>query len=242
MPTPTCSKCNRVIPSDDINVANDVAYCRPCNLAFKLSELTRNAELDANLKLNNPPPGAWYFQDGMSTIVGATNRSWGAVLGILVFGLFWNSIVSIFVLLAISSTMQLLHLPIPHWFPAPKMDGSPMGSGGTIFLWLFLTPFIVIGLSMIGTFFFLLVGKTEVRIHNDQGTVFTGVGSVGLRRRFNPKAIKETRILNDEYNNGQPKVRIVLETREGKLIKFGTMLREDRKKFVAGAVRHAVAG
>jgi hypothetical protein len=30
---PTCSKCGSTIPSEDVNVANDVAYCRACNVS-----------------------------------------------------------------------------------------------------------------------------------------------------------------------------------------------------------------
>src|ERR1035438_2096743 len=34
MVIPTCSRCGKVIPSEDVNVANDVAYCRACNLSL----------------------------------------------------------------------------------------------------------------------------------------------------------------------------------------------------------------
>jgi 5-methylcytosine-specific restriction endonuclease McrA len=34
MVTPTCRKCKQAIPGEDVNVANDVAYCRACNLKF----------------------------------------------------------------------------------------------------------------------------------------------------------------------------------------------------------------
>lgn len=46
MVTPTCSKCGKAIPSEDVNVANDIAYCRACNLSHKLSALTEGTELD----------------------------------------------------------------------------------------------------------------------------------------------------------------------------------------------------
>jgi hypothetical protein len=34
MVTPTCPKCKQAIPSEDVNVAKDVAYCRACNPKF----------------------------------------------------------------------------------------------------------------------------------------------------------------------------------------------------------------
>ncbi len=240
MLTPTCSKCHRVIPGDDINVANDVAYCRQCNLAYKLSELA-HTELDLNLNLNNPPAGAWYLQDGTKTVAGATNRSWGMALGMLAAGLFWNGIVSVFVLANIAGTLHNMHISLPAWFPAPKMDGG-MSVGMTIFLWIFLTPFMAIGLIIISTFFSAVAGKTEVQIQNDQGTVFIGIGPIGIRRRFNPGAIKEISVRSDQNSKGQQSTFIVLETREGRLIKFGTLLREDRRNFLAAVIRRTIGG
>lgn len=35
MMIPTCSRCGKVISSEDINVANDVAYYRACNLSHR---------------------------------------------------------------------------------------------------------------------------------------------------------------------------------------------------------------
>jgi len=244
MITPTCSKCRTAIPSEDVNVANDVAYCRACNISYQLSSLTVGAELDAGVDLRNPPAGAWYRSDGSGTLVGATHRSVGGALGALAFALFWNGIVSVFVTFAIAGTLRNLHLTLPSWFPAPNMNGSPMGVGMTLFLWLFLTPFIVIGLVMIGAFLSSLGGRTEVRIHNAEGVVFSGIGPLGFRKRFDARAVKEVRIEDKSWrdNDGgrQRKTNIVIETREGKLIRLGSMLREDRRKFLASALRKAL--
>ena len=161
MPTPTCSKCKHVIPAEDVNVANDVAYCRQCNIAYALSKLTHGAELNESIDLNNPPAGTWFVRNGMDTVIGGTNRSLGTATGLLAIGLFWNGIVSIFISLALSATLHNLHISLPAWLPIPKMNGGNMNGGMTIFLWLFLTPFIVIGLSMIGAFLSAIAGKTR---------------------------------------------------------------------------------
>src|SRR4051794_38451418 len=115
MITPTCSKCKTVIPADDINVANDVAYCRPCNVSFKLSELTHGSDLTADLDVHRPPQGTWYRSDGAGKVIGATHRSIGTALGSLAVALFWNGIVSVFLTFAISSTLHLMHVPVPNW-------------------------------------------------------------------------------------------------------------------------------
>jgi len=162
-------------------------------------------------------------------------------LGMLAAGLFWNGIVSVFVLANIAGTLHNMHISLPAWFPAPKMDGG-MSVGMTIFLWIFLTPFMAIGLTIIGTFLSAVAGKTEVQIQNDQGTVFTGIGPIGIRRRFNPGDIKEISVRNDQNNKGQQTTFIVMETREGRLIKFGTLLREDRRIFLAAVIRRTIGG
>ena len=75
MTTPTCSKCRRVIPSNDFNVVQNVAYCRDCNASYRLSDLTFGNEVSANIDLNHPPKGSWFVNDGSSTIIGAINRN-----------------------------------------------------------------------------------------------------------------------------------------------------------------------
>ena len=246
MMIPTCFRCGKVIPSEDINVANDVAYCRACNLSHQLSALTQGTEVDGDVDLNNPPAGAWYISDGMGPVIGATHRSLGAALGALAISLFWNGIVSVFVLVALAGTLRNLDITLPHWFPAPNMNGAPMGVGMTIFLWIFLTPFIVIGWVMIGAFLSSLGGRTEVRVNNAEGVVFTGIGTLGYRRRFDASVVKDVRLDDRQWRNSngnlQQKTCIVIETREGKQVKLGSMLTPERRKFVAGAVRKVLWG
>jgi hypothetical protein len=244
MITPRCSKCKTVIPSDDVNVANDLAFCRACDLSFKLSELTYGSELTADLDVHHPPQGAWYHSDGAGTVIGASHRSVGAALGTLAIALFWNGIVSVFVLIVTASTLRHFGMSLPEWFPAPKMNGGDMGVGMTIFMWIFLTPFIAVGMALALAFLSALGGRTEVQINNAQSMVFVGIGALGYRRRFDASSVKDVRIddkvWRDSDGDRQRKTNIVIETREGKLIKFGSMLREDRRKFMAGAVRNAV--
>ena len=182
--TPTCSQCKRVIPDADVIVATDVAFCRACNIAHKLSSLVHGVTLD-EVDLGRPPEGTWRRGSGIGVAIGATHRSVGMAFATLAFALFWNGIVSVFVLLALSSTLQHLNVPTPDWFPAPKMNGGAIGVGMTIFLWIFLTPFIAVGLAMAAAFVSALGGRTEIQIRQSEGLVFTGIGSIGWRRRFN---------------------------------------------------------
>ncbi len=236
---PKCPRCGKIIPVEDINVAKDVALCRSCNLVSALSSLVSAYALEPDVDLHQPPPGCWHRSTGFGTVVGATHRSLGTALSLLAVALFWNGIVSIFVLVAISSTLHLLHVPVPDWFPAPKMNGETMSVGMTIFIWIFLTPFITIGMIMIAGFISAAGGHTEVRVERGEVAVATGIGPIAWNRRFMAADLKGIRI-EERPSRGsdgdiRPKFQIVAELQSGRLIKFGTALREGRLRFLAAA-------
>jgi hypothetical protein len=238
--TPTCPRCKGVIPSEDVNVASDIAFCRHCNLSHRLSDLTSGSTVDENVDASRPPAGTWFQRDGRGTTIGATHRSIGQAFGLLLFTLFWNGIVSMFVLLNVASTLHLIGISIPHWFPAPRMNGSAMGIGMTLFLWLFLTPFIAIGLAMFAAFLSSLAGRTELQIQGGQCILFSGIGSLGRRKRFSTSEIKDVRIEDkrwrDSDGDSRRNTQIVIET-NAKPIKFGSMLTNERRQFVAGCAK-----
>ncbi len=240
MTTPTCTKCRRLIPPEEINVANDVAYCRSCNISYQLSELTFDNGIDSAVDVNRPPGGCWFVNDGGGTVIGATHRSLVTAAGLLFFALFWNGIVSIFVALATAGTLRVLGWPHPAWFPAPKMNGEEMGVGMVLFLWLFLTPFITVGMFVAGSCLSALFGRTEVRVNGTQGTVFTGVGSLGWRRRFDAAQVKNVTLQQKRNSEGSDSFVLLLEMRAGKQVKLGSLLSGERRNFMLVALRQTL--
>jgi hypothetical protein len=194
-------------------------------------------DVSSNVDLQRPPAGAWYQSDGGGTVIGATNRSLTAAFFMVIFALGWNSIVSMFVVFAIAGTLHVLHIPAPDWFPAPKMNGGDMGTGSVLFMWLFLTPFIAIGLMVLSIALSSLFGRTEVKIESTRGTLFTGVGPVGWKRQFDTSQVKDVKIYESYTKNGNPSFSILLETREGKQFKLGSLLSNERRQFMLGAMR-----
>jgi hypothetical protein len=237
MVTPACSKCGQEIAGDNINVASDVAYCRDCNVSYSLSELTRDEVANAVFDLQHPPKGAWFAIDRDATVIGATNRNPANAAGFLFFALFWNGILSIFLLFAVAASLRHLGISLPGWFPAPEMDGQDMTVGMTIFLWVFLMPFILVGLFVAGAALSSLFGRTEVGIAEAGATVFTGIGTLGWRRRFDPAQVKGIRTHRKHNSEGNDTLTILVETREGKQIKFGSLLSNERRQFVLAALR-----
>jgi hypothetical protein len=199
------------------------------------------APVTTGVNFDRPPAGVTCDLASGHLSVSATHRSLGMAAGTLAFALFWNGIVSIFVLIAIAGTLNNFGVTLPSWFPAPDMNGSPMSTGMTLFLWIFLTPFIVIGVSMMGAFFLSVGGRTEVQADPTGGTVFTGMGPLGYRRRFIPSHVSDVRIEDKQWRDSdgdrQQKTNIIIETKEGKLIRFGSMLSSERRRFLAAVLR-----
>jgi hypothetical protein len=243
--TPVCPKCGKNIPRENINVARDTAYCRECNLICALSDLTEHEDKSIKegiFSLNEPIKGAWFRRDMFGVSMGASCRSLSTVAGVLFFALFWNGLVSIFVVDNIAQTLRCAGIPIPEWFP--NMPSSKEGLGMVLFLWLFLTPFIVVGMGMLGAAGTALFGKYEITLSADRdiGKIFVGVGRIGWTRKFVPSQINVVHIVDE----GRPGARgwrqekIFLWTKTGETIKFGTILTAKRRAFLLYALERSL--
>lgn len=245
----TCAECQREVPADDVNVAADTAYCRGCGTLTKLSELVGassggglinepNDEL-GQIDTSDIPRGCSSRNDGRRHIVQVKR---GAGLGTIAttfgFMAFWNGITSVFVVIAFVSTMGHLGVELPVWFPTPEMDDGPMSPGMTAFLWLFLTPFILIGTCMFGAFIYALLGKIAVTVEGGDGSVFTGVGPVGWRRRFKLEDVTGVTLGKTSWQkNGQSQPTLEIATRGGGQIRFGSTLTAQRRAWMGAELR-----
>jgi len=237
---PVCPSCGRGIPGQDINVASDIAFCRKCNLTHSLSALASGTVVDPEVDLSQPPAGSWFRRDGDGLVTGATHRSLGQALGLLFFSLFWNGIVSVFVMLAAASTLHRLGVSLPAGFPSTFARSNTLPLGMLVFLWLFLTPFIAVGILVASSFLSCLAGRTEVRLQGGQGVIFSGVGRIGIRRRFAASDVRDVgvqdRCWQDSQGRSRHAVSIVMDTTT-KPLKFGSMLSEARRRFLAGVLK-----
>ncbi len=243
MPDVLCPRCSRVIPVDDLNIAEGVGLCRGCNGLWRLAELAQDPEdgqSDRAVESGGIPSGCRLEDDGRETMVRATCRGpMGCFF--LAFSLFWNSITSVFVAVAAGSLYQHVIGPLPSWFPTfagSKKGGlsAGMSLGMTIGLCVFLIPFVAVG---IGTFLAAamgLLGRVEVRLREGRGTVFTGIGPLGLRRGFDATLVREVRVrLSKSETNGKPDRSIVIEA--DNRVELGGMLTEPRRRWMAGVLR-----
>jgi len=249
MQTPTCPKCGNAIDAADINVGSDVAFCRNCDYSASLSGLTRGLEHDPNVDLGSPPAGAWYRDNGTEKVVGASGRSMKNALGMLFISVIWIAVVSLFVMFVLAATYRNLGKPMPGWMP-----GFAAGTGGDISgwmnvcMWLFLSPFILIGLALPFSVLMSLAGHTEVRITDTRGTVFRGIGFFGRKSYFNPADVRGVRIaerrlqgsMRHRHDRDTYSKSIAIEVENADPISFGDFLPERRMNFVVSALNAAL--
>ena len=172
-----CPMCGGSIPVDAINVQEGVALCPTCGKLSRLSDVANEGRSLAEL-LDHPPAGCRVDDQGEVIVVNATLRSLGRSLGFFGMALFWNGIVSIFVLVAFAGLYNHLVGPLPTRFPAPDFENGPMPLGMALFFCVFLIPFVVVGLLLLGGALVCAFGRIEVRIGLHEGAVFTGVGGL----------------------------------------------------------------
>lgn len=162
-----CPKCHKPIPPEDVNVGADVAFCRACETPTAISSLVSQVAGSAAFgampapvvaDLASPPPGAWYRDDGTTVRVGATLRSGGAWF-FLIFGSVWLFITTVVI------------------------GGALLSSGpGNSFPFLFMIPFLLVGLGTETFGVVLLVGAAEVTLRGGEGLVRVGAGPLSWTR------------------------------------------------------------
>ena len=189
----TCGDCGAAIGGEDVNVAADTAYCRACGALSRPSRMLADAEAGVDTALDDVPSGC-VVEEGFGygrTVRASARRVAGAARAILI-ALFWNGIMSVAVCVAIAGTLQFAGVAVPAWFPAPDETGVGVNTsiGSVVFLWLFLTPFILGGIVTALAALVSLFGHVSVRIGPDGGRVFTGVGPLGWARRFDPAEVE----------------------------------------------------
>jgi hypothetical protein len=206
---PTCPKCGAAIESNAVNASTDIAHCRACNTIHKLSEVVGQPELEAAL-LVGVPKGAYERETLDGWVVGSTVRSGFLSAFLLIFAIGWNAS---FVASIVWAIVQ-----------------GRLGSA------LFLVMPLVMGLLVGIVALFANVGAQEVRMASGVGEVFTGIGSIGWKRTFDPATVRGVRLTKSSTTvNDRVVDQIEIETDPG--IGFGVLLTDPRKRWVGARVR-----
>ncbi|TWT67604.1 hypothetical protein Pla123a_41600 [Posidoniimonas polymericola] len=219
-----CPNCGESLPRDAINVAEGVALCDACGRLSRLSDVAARRR-PVQAVLDDPPAGCRVERWGHEIRVRASLRSLKGAVGAAAITLFWNGIVSVFVLLAASGLYRHFIGPPPAWFPGPEEGLKSFGE--TLFLCVFLIPFVAIGATMIAVLLLTIAGRVEVAIAGVGSSVATGIGWLSYRRRFD--ADQTTSVALDKSSlKSEDQSTPVIKINANGVIKFGMLLPEER--------------
>lgn len=244
-----CPSCQIKIPRDAINIQKDIAQCQNCGNVFSISahvspqkddfssskSSSKNYDYDiarqsmykeadlynksiqqqfdgknlSNFDINNPPKGAYinHLPDGVQ--IGATTRSWFAFF-IVPFMIVWSG-----------GSLGGIY-------------GSQILSGEfDIFMSLFGIPFLIGSIIFWGIALMSIMGKVEVTLDSNGGHIFTGVGKIGLNKRFLWSEINSVReeISTSRGRNGSSTNHYI--SLEGqRQVRFGSHLSSERRYYM----------
>ncbi len=147
-----CRSCDAVIPAEDVNLDKVLAKCRQCNAVFDFSAQVKMAPSAAKAKRDRGEvamPASFTVEVSGQAL--QVTRKWARAPAIffLIFSGFWNTIVSVFVIGAASGAMK---------------DESGAAAGA--FIWVFLTPFIAIGIATGYAAIALLLNITVIAVRD----------------------------------------------------------------------------
>jgi len=209
-----CPKCEKILETREINVEKDFALCSVCNETFSISnDLFLHELVAGEINLDKIPKGVWVqeFNDGFE--IGATTRSYVAFF-LVPFMILWSggSVGSIYGTQILSGKFSLFE----------SLFGIP-----------FLLGTIVVG----GITLMMLFGKITVTVKNDEGEVFTGIGSLGIIKKFIWSEVKNiTQSINLNYNNRNNQQRLIILEGKNKIM-FGSFLSNENRVFMIKALR-----
>ena len=171
--------------------------------------------------LHDPPKGAWVRQEMNKLVVGATTRS-AAAFFLVPFMLVWSG------------------------FSLGGIYGTQIMSGEfDPFISLFGIPFLAGSIFFWGITILTIWGKVELTFSRYGGEIFTGVGKIGRRQKFDWDDISTVQEVTQARNRSGRKGRagamqksIVMEGK--RRLSFGMWLQESRQYYLYRATQFIV--
>ena len=215
-PARACPHCGVTVALDDVDVPRDTAHCRACGETSSLALLCDIAGLAA-VDLTQPPRRVRVRTDPRGSARIECRRVLPAV-----------RIVAPFTLLAGGGALWLIY------------DRSCAGGVFDIARFLLVIPFTIIAVVLLCITVYTLFGRWVITLAPGRGTVFTGVGPLGWRRRFEYDRHSHVSVQpTDDKVNDEPLTGVVVHAGTKRLA-FGTLLSDEAKRFVAAVVRDSI--
>ncbi len=240
----TCPKCAAIIPTQDINIATDVAVCRACDTMHKAGELVHDDVIDAThvdaaeTLRGPPPPGVTWRDDGQTLRLKTSVACKPIGLFLLAFGAFWG----LFSLLTMADLVgELINGP-----PKPVIlpdDASEfertshemetmMRSSTALGDWVMGIILTLVSSAFLYGAAIALLARITIRVRPDQGTIAKGLFPFIIRRQFDPARVTAVIEQADSGTkvNGRTPTKIVIKAAED--VAFGGFMTEPRRKWI----------
>jgi hypothetical protein len=205
--------CGAGIALADVNVSTDIALCRSCGKTMPFSDIAPIPGA-ADVDLNNPPKGVRIEDSpirGRSIIFRKTPL---VVFFLIPFTAVWSG----------GSMTGIYGRQIAKGEFDPGMS-------------LFGLPFLIGTIVLVSVILFMLLGRWRFSCNRGLLEVATEVGPIGWTRRLACDKSARVSIKASAWRkNNVPQNQIHVEC-QGNSLKFGAMIPEDRKAFIAEAIR-----
>jgi hypothetical protein len=229
-----CPKCNREIQPNDVNVAAALAYCPACAEGFSLGALVANS---GPPRLAPPAaPVSTLRRDGdVLSLLLPPGGLRGAGCFLLFFSLFWNAI-----------TWTMLSIFILNVFHPGTVKVKNGGNLPGVFSFLFMIPFVLIGLLTFVLAIFNIFGRCSLVMDRVRGIYRQEVFGFKWDKKFDLTEISAVEMVVAYTQNHVPVYSVGL-IRDGPTptgqakpwrsrISFGSSLPEPERRWLCGEI------
>lgn len=210
-----CAHCGQPINLADTNVATDIALCRACGRTMPFSSLTGIREISA-VDLASPPKGVRVERSLIDGLDVTYHKIPFTVFLLIPFTALWSG----FSLWAIYGSQ----------ISKGKFDWTASVAG---------LPFLIGTLILLSVISFMLLGHWRITLGRELCRIFLGIGLIGWTRQItlDPQTTVRLQPGSTRINN-VPQRDVVITTGE-KQLKFGAMLPEPVRIFLAAVIERA---
>ena len=207
-----------------------IALMSMTSLAYAdLSELMDFLSIKNTFDVNNPPKGVRVQRKNGSIFLEAKNYEFLSIFTFSIFGIVWNLVVILLIIMVRYSMMRNLHILVPNWYPYRNLEDTPLTTEVIIYLWIFIIPASLIGMYLIYVIYKKIFLKTEIEL-NDLD--FKHQSNIGLTSKFSSFKLNEIKNLKLESINESGIREIKIVFKNGDFYKFGSNLKENTKEYI----------
>ena len=206
-----CPLCFAEFPAADVNVAADVAYCKHCREASKVSELINEGN-ESSFDLSNVPAGVAFSETHDGWELASTTRNWAAWF-IVPFTVVWSGLTL--------TGIYYIQIAEGRFDPGRSLFGLPFLIG-TIFL--------------VGMCLMMMLGQVRISVSDGQGSIFRGLGRFGWRRKFNWSSVHQIEE-GQRYVGAHGSNQWLIVMHGAEVTRLGHLVTESRRRYILHALR-----